>query len=42
MTVELLHIDCMTYMATLPGKAFDLAIVDPPCITLVLTLLAVS
>lgn len=30
MTVELLHIDCMDYMRTLPDKAFDLAIVDPP------------
>jgi site-specific DNA-methyltransferase (adenine-specific) len=29
-TVELLHIDCMAYMRTLPDKAFDLAIVDPP------------
>ena len=28
--VELLHTDCMAYMATLPDKAFDLAIVDPP------------
>ena len=28
--VELLNIDCMTYMAGLPDKAFDLAIVDPP------------
>ena len=28
--IELLHTDCMTYMATLPDKAFDLAIVDPP------------
>ena len=28
--VELLNIDCMEYMATLPDKAFDLAIVDPP------------
>ena len=28
--IELLHIDCMAYMATLPDKAFDLAIVDPP------------
>jgi len=28
--VELLNIDCMAYMATLPDKAFDLAIVDPP------------
>ena len=25
-----LNIDCMEYMATLPDKAFDLAIVDPP------------
>ncbi len=30
MAVEILHIDCMEYMATLPDKAFDLAIVDPP------------
>lgn len=30
MAVELLHIDCMTYMKTLPDNAFDLAIVDPP------------
>lgn len=28
--VELLNTDCMAYMATLPDKAFDLAIVDPP------------
>jgi len=28
--VELLNIDCLEYMATLPDKAFDLAIVDPP------------
>jgi len=28
--IELLNEDCMTYMATLPDKAFDLAIVDPP------------
>ena len=28
--IELLHTDCMTYMAGLPDKAFDLAIVDPP------------
>jgi len=27
---ELYNIDCMAYMATLPDKAFDLAIVDPP------------
>ena len=26
--VELLHTDCMAYMATLPDKAFDLAIVE--------------
>ena len=28
--IELLHIDCMTYMKTLPDKALELAIVDPP------------
>jgi site-specific DNA-methyltransferase (adenine-specific) len=28
--IKLLNIDCMEYMATLPDKAFDLAIVDPP------------
>ena len=28
--VELLHTDCMAYMATLPDKAFELAICDPP------------
>ena len=28
--IELLHIDCMEYMKTLPDKAFELAIVDPP------------
>lgn len=28
--VELLNIDCMEYMATLPDKAFDLCVVDPP------------
>lgn len=28
--IELLNLDCMTYMATLPDKAFDLAVVDPP------------
>lgn len=28
--IELLNVDCMAYMATLPDKAFDLAIVDPP------------
>jgi len=28
--IELLNIDCMSYMATLPDKAFDLAVVDPP------------
>ncbi len=30
MTVELLHIDCMEYMAALEDNAFDLAIVYPP------------
>ena len=30
MTIDLFNIDCMEYMATLPDKAFDLAIVDPP------------
>lgn len=25
-----LNTDCMEYMRTLPDKAFDLAIVDPP------------
>jgi len=30
MTIELLNVDCMEYMATLPDAAFDLAIVDPP------------
>lgn len=29
-TIELLNCDCMEYMVTLPDKAFDLAIVDPP------------
>lgn len=28
--IELFNIDCMEYMAGLPDKAFDLAIVDPP------------
>ena len=28
--IDLLNIDCMEYMATIPDKAFDLAIVDPP------------
>jgi len=28
--IQLLHMDCMEYMATLPDGAFDLAIVDPP------------
>lgn len=28
--VEMLHIDCMKYMRSLPDKAFELAIVDPP------------
>ena len=30
MSVELLHMDCMDYMATLEDNAFDLAVVDPP------------
>lgn len=30
MPVEIIHHDCMDYMATLPDKAFELAIVDPP------------
>ena len=30
MSVELLNIDCMEYMAGQPDNAFDLAIVDPP------------
>jgi site-specific DNA-methyltransferase (adenine-specific) len=28
--VTLIHGDCMDYMRTIPDKAFDLAIVDPP------------
>ena len=28
--IEMLNCDCMSYMATLPDKAFELAIVDPP------------
>jgi site-specific DNA-methyltransferase (adenine-specific) len=28
--IELLNIDCMEYMKTLPDNAFELAIVDPP------------
>ena len=28
--ITLIHGDCMEYMATLEGKAFDLAVVDPP------------
>mgnify|MGYP003462805879 CR=1 FL=1 len=28
--IELLNIDCMEYMRTLPDNSFDLAIVDPP------------
>ena len=30
MVIELIHIDCMQYMAGLDDNAFDLAIVDPP------------
>ena len=29
-SVELLNIDCMEYLKTVPDKHFDLAIVDPP------------
>jgi site-specific DNA-methyltransferase (adenine-specific) len=28
--ITLIHGDCMDYMKTLPDKAFDLAVVDPP------------
>jgi site-specific DNA-methyltransferase (adenine-specific) len=28
--IELLNVNCMEYMVTLPDKEFDLAIVDPP------------
>jgi site-specific DNA-methyltransferase (adenine-specific) len=28
--IDLIHGDCMDYMATLPDNAFELAIVDPP------------
>ena len=28
--INLLNIDCMEYMKTVPDKHFDLAIVDPP------------
>lgn len=30
MPIEILHIDCMEYMAELEDNAFELAIVDPP------------
>lgn len=30
MTSEVYNIDCMEYIRTLPDKAFDLAVVDPP------------
>ena len=29
-TAEMRNVDCMEYMASLPDKAFELAIVDPP------------
>jgi site-specific DNA-methyltransferase (adenine-specific) len=29
-SIDLIHGDCMDYMATLPDNAFELAIVDPP------------
>ena len=28
--IELIHMDCMDYMRSLPDNAFELAIVDPP------------
>jgi len=28
--IELLHIDCMEYLKSLPDKSFELAIIDPP------------
>ena len=28
---EAYNMDCMAYMKTLPDKAFDLCVVDPPC-----------
>ena len=28
--IEILNCDCMIYMATLPDKAFQLGITDPP------------
>jgi site-specific DNA-methyltransferase (adenine-specific) len=30
MTIRLFHMDCMTAMASMPDKAYELAIVDPP------------
>ena len=30
MTIQLLNVDCMEYMRTVPDGYFDLAIVDPP------------
>lgn len=30
MLSEVFNVDCMEYMRTLPDKAFDLAVVDPP------------
>lgn len=30
MLSEVYNIDCLEYMRTLPDKAFDLAIADPP------------
>jgi site-specific DNA-methyltransferase (adenine-specific) len=29
-SIDLIHGDCMEYMATLPDNAFELAVVDPP------------
>ena len=28
--IDLIHMDCMDYMRSLPDNAFELAIVDPP------------
>ena len=28
--IELLNVDCMEYMETIPDQFFDLAVVDPP------------
>ena len=38
--IELLNCDCMEYMATVPDKYFDLAIVDPESASVVLQAVA--